>query len=569
MYDVVFITPNFNRNLDDESIGTLLLATILRDSGIKPKLLPFYHFGDVSNFDSFIKTAVQQVTATSARIVSFYTRCDTYHISLKIAEALKAAIPDVYIIFGGPQADMVAQETMSAITYVDYICSGEGETTIVPLFSSLLAGKPDHSINGLTYRQNGTIFSNPRPAFLADLDHVPLVDYSLSGLDDADLATAVQSSFPIDVGRGCPFSCTFCSTKMFWGRKYRLKSAQRIIQEIENIHHKYGLTSFSFDHDMFTLNREKVIEICSLLKNLDFDISWKCSARIDCLDRELIDIMADSGMKKIYIGIETGSPRMQKVIQKNLNLSNVIDILSYIGNKGIVFTTSFIFGFPDETEEDFMQTMEMMFAISKIPHAQIQHHLCAFFTGTELSSKYINQFEYSSVFSDITGDVAVSECEDLILAHPKLFAHFFEYRSELREKIKHFPIFFDHATSIPFLYEYLAKTYYRGNLCQMLYDFTNQNYNLLNSKPSYEEFCKNDHFLDLFSGEQIYPILKEIQRFLQWRLFADENSVEIFKIDVGAILNGLPIEQIKQTFAVVKCTVTESGDRIFTVLRSV
>lgn len=559
MADVVFITPNFMGYAREEPIGTLLLTTILNQAGIPSEILPFHQFGAVNNFENFIQSAIEKVSRMSPKIVSFYTRCDTYHISLKIAQRLKQTFPGIYIVFGGPQSDLVATDTLAAISYVDYICCGEGETTIVPFFSSLIAGKPDHTVRGLTYRENGKIIVNPRPELVADLDTLPMIDWSLFDSEACSSERNVQQGFSVDVGRGCPFSCTFCSTKMFWGQKYRLKSADRIIEEIKEVHEKFGITSFVFEHDMFTLNRNKVIQICGMLKNIGFDISWRCSARIDCLDQELIDIMAEAGLTSLFVGIETGSPRMQKVIHKNLKLDKVVDTLSYIGDKGIRWTASFIFGFPDETEEDFAQTMALMLELGKLPRGHIQHHLCTFFTGTEIAKQYASELVQASSLSDITGEVAVSECEDLILAHPALFSHFFEYKNELREKVKYYPSFFECWLMARPVFEYIAQKYYPDQLCQILYDFSDSNCDLLAKKLNVPELLQHDRFLDRFNHDECYSILKEIFRFIVWKTTSTNAGTELFRFDVAGFMNGKPVDQLSPKFTAVNLQKTSSN----------
>lgn len=564
MSDVVFITPNISGSLSGESFGTLLLATILRDAGIQSKIFSLRSLGDLDHFDTFIRDTLQKISALNPKIVSFYSRSDTYHIALKIAQYIKKTSPHIYTVFGGPHSDLVAEDTLTDIPYVDYICRGEGEHTIVPFFNSLIAGKPDHTIAGLVYRENGAVVTNPKPELIANLDSLPFVDYSF--LDSQNTyAHSTQESFSVDVGRGCPFSCTFCSTKMFWGQKYRLKSAERIVEEIKNIHDKFGFTSFTFEHDMFTLNREKVIQICAMLKNIGFDLTWQCSARIDCLDEELIDIMADAGLTKIFVGIETGSARMQKVIRKNLNLNKVVDILTYISNKGLHFTASFIFGYPNETEEDFSQTMALMMKLSKLPRSHVQQHLYAFFAGTELTNQYIGQLEPSTILPDATVNVFVPECEDLIFAHPALFSHFFEYKNELREKVKYYPTFFRCWLTMQPVYEYIAARYYSERLCQMLYDFSERNRDVLLADAGVDAVLRQDQFLDAFADDERYAVLKDVARFILWRNKAEDGSTEVFKFNVQDFLNGSPIEKLRASFAVVKCARAKTGDRKFTI----
>ena len=564
MTDVVFVTPNFGGRLKDEPVGTLLLGTILRNAGIPVGVLQFRHFGDVNHFESFINSAVDNILARKPGIVSFYTRCDTYHISIKIAQALKQRRQDIYIVYGGPQADLSAEDTLREIPEVDYICCGEGENTIVPFFTSLLAGRPDHTIDGLVYRDGGNIVKNPRPQLIADLDTLPLIDYSLLDFQNED-DIEMQGSFPVDVGRGCPFSCTFCSTKNFWGRNYRLKSPERIIGEIKYIHEKFGFVNFSFEHDMFTLNRQKVITICHMLKEIGFPIKWGCSARADCLDKELIDIMIDAGMTHLFVGVETGSPRMQKLIQKNLNLDDVLETMEHVSRKGIIGRASFIFGFPNETEEDFSQSMALMMRLSKLPGITVLTYLFAFFGGTELTKEYYSRNDRVTVLSIATGEVAVQDCDDIISAHSVLFPHYFEFKTELREKVKYYPHFFRCWNAKRPVYEYLAAKYDQSRLCDMLYDFTEANLEILQREKDFEAILRQDQFLQRFVEDENYELLKEVSRFILWNRYVKNGSQEVFGFDVKALLAGKDIAQLKEKISYVTYTRNSEGKSRFSV----
>lgn len=514
MSDILFITPNTQPSIINESNGTLILATILRRKGLQANILPFVRFGDPKDFYDFLNNAIEVICQSHPKVVSFYTRCDNYHIMLKLAEQIKKR-ENVYIVFGGPQADISAVDTLREIPYVDFICCGEGENTVYPFFSSLLTGEPDLTVPGLVYRVNDQIVKNPRPELIEDLDSLPDIDYSIS---EFGVPANNKLPFVVDVGRGCPFACTYCSTKSFWGRKYRLKSPQRIFDEIKKIHAQFGVTSFSFDHDMFTMNREQVIETCRLLKTLDFPVSWKCSARIDCIDKELIDIMAENGMERIYIGIESGSARMQKIINKNLKLDGVIDMLSYIHSKNLGLTTSFIYGLPEETEEDVSHTIAMIAEIAKIKKVRIQTHLCTFLPGTELSQKYQSYLTPATNYSDITGTVALAECEDLISAHPSLFWHFQEYKTDLRTKLEYFTVFVRVWVALQPVYQYFSEKYPRDRLIDMYFDFVQANQRVLDSTKDQELFervtriIEDDRFAKRFENDEYYDIVADFYR---------------------------------------------------------
>lgn len=543
MSDVVFITPNMTADTRAESIGTLQLATILMQAGISCEILQYFRIGDVTQFADFLDNAVRLIEEKKPKILSFYSRCDTYHISLRIAECVKAKQKDICIVFGGPQSDITAEATLRQIPWVDYICCGEGETTVVPLFSSILQGKPELATPGLVYRLDGEIVKNPRPVLIEDLDSLPMLDYTLLHFNESK--EALQKPFDIDVGRGCPFACTFCSTNSFWGRNFRLKSPQRIYEEVKYLHEHYGRTRFSFSHDMFTFNRKKVRETCALLKTLDFPIEWGCSARVDCLDKELIDTMADAGMVGVYLGIETGSPRMQKLINKNLKVQNVVELVAYLKEKGIETVASFIYGFPEETEEDVSLTIGLIGKLLNLRCVRIQTHLCTFHVGTELSRRYRDEMTPVTQYSDQTGEYAIAECADLIQGHPEIFQHMMEYKTELRSKLNYLPTFIGYWKRMLPVYRHISEKYPENRLIDMYYDFVAANGQILDTYQKktdgniYEWLLEKDRFPDQFAGDEYYDMIQDYCRYRKLCISQDirngENLSDVFFFDPNEI----------------------------------
>lgn len=560
MCDVVFITPNIFNDIRYESIGTLQLVTILRDSGINCEILQFFKIGDINNFDEFLNNAVEKIKEKQPKIISFYTRCDSYHVDLRLAECFKKAMPNVFIVFGGPQSDITSERTIEKIEWVDFVCCGEGENTIFPFFSSLINGESDLSIPGLVYRSGGLAHKNPRPALIEDLDTLPFIDYSLSQCID----TYLDKKFPIEVGRGCPFGCTFCSTNTFWGRKYGLKSPQRIVGEVKNVYEKFGRTYFNFTHDMFTFDKKKVIETCRLLNELNLPLEWSCSARLDCLDFDLINIMADAGLNNIYLGIETGSQRMQKLINKRLKLEKTTEIIQYLSDKGIKVMASFIYGFPEETEEDISQTIYLMAQIINIKNTKIQAHLCTFMAGTELTRIYKDELTPVDYYTDINGGFAVNECKDIIENYPELFEQMFEYKTELRTKMQFFDVFMYVWMQMKQVYQYISEKYNKDSLIQMYYDFVESNLEVLENTTDLEivervqQVICNDKFYKRFSADEKYDIISDIYRLklitLSKKVQAGGTHIDAFCFDPECIKKYDSIKDYPRVKTAVVCT---------------
>lgn len=513
MTDVLFITPTTYANVLKESGGTMILATILKEKGIGVEILPFGRFGDPCHFEEFIARGLGLILEKQPKILSFYTRCDCYHIMLELARRVKETW-DCYVVFGGPQSDITATDTLEEISYVDYICCGEGETTVYPFFSSLLAGTPDLTVRGLVYRQGKQVIVNPRPELIEDLDTLPMPDYSAFH-DNAEIDPKI--CFSIDAGRGCPFGCTYCSTKTFWGRKFRLKSPARLVQELKYYHDRFGVSYFVFQHDMFTMNRKQVIETCRLIKELDFKVKWNCSARLDCIDEEMVQCMADAGLNWIFLGIETGSPRIQKLVNKNLDLTQVLPKIESLQKLNVRVVASFIYGFPQETEEDLSQTLGMMMDLMKMEKVITQVHLCAFLPGTALQVEYKDQLTPSKYISDQAAGEGATECADLIEAHPKLFIQNLEYYTPLRDRLQHFYLFMRTVDMDRTMYLHYAEQYPKEELIHMYFDFVDTYQDILENETlteseKLEEITGSGAFGERFTQSPCKDLIREYYR---------------------------------------------------------
>lgn len=435
MSDILFVVPSNKASFAEEFCGTLLLATILKQNALDVDIYRFYEADSNIGFNSFIEKTVNNILSKKPKIVSFYCRCDCYLAHIMISKKIKEISPDIYIVFGGPQADVSAYDTLNEIPWVDFCCRGEGETTVYPLFSALLNNKDYSNINSLTYRdRHGNIVENPVAPLIEDLDSLPYTDYSLVPKKAIDYAIDNDLAAPIDVGRGCPFNCAYCSTSIFWQRKFRIKSADRIINEMLKINETFGISNFKFAHDLFTANKRNVLEFTNKLKASGKDFKWACSSRVDTLDEETIVAMAENGMGAIFIGIESGSERMQKLMNKNLKIKDIINTVSTLLKHDIKVTASFMYGLPEETEEDLEKTLQLVYTLYKFGVRKFQFHICSITQGTPYYYQYIDKLTLALNQSDHVGNFGVEECQDFIKEHTKLFSFCYEYKSEIRDK---------------------------------------------------------------------------------------------------------------------------------------
>lgn len=357
----------------------------------------------------------ERIDASGAGLVGFGSISASYPITIAMARETKRRRTDLTCVLGGPQASAVASETLEAFSEVDYVLRGEADTSFPFFLDRLENGADPTDTDGLTFRRDGKIVERPVGP-LPDLATLPLPLYRLSPHIDADTTLALE------LGRGCPYACTFCSTNDFFRRQFRLKPAEQVLAEMRRLAGQYGVGSFELVHDMFTVDRRKVIELCDVLKASGDAFTWSVSARTDRVDDELLERMSEAGCRGIFYGIETGSQRLQKIVRKRLDLGKARQALRATSDLGINAIASLIVGFPDETEVDFRQTVDFFVDALRSPRVTPQLHLLAPLPGTPIARN--NPLRPDDRRSDISSDLGSDDERAVIERYPDVFSSF-------------------------------------------------------------------------------------------------------------------------------------------------
>src|SRR5579864_729666 len=239
-------------------VGLLSLASMLRKSGRKDPVLFDTNraivSGEIPLNNNFYRSAAERICEHNPDMLGFMTECDSYHHVLQIMEEVKSMRPSCYCVLGGPHASAVARKTMERHSHVDAIVSGEGEYSLVELVAACEEGHTE-AIPGVLRRDSaGEILEGgPRP-LASELDDLPAPAYDL-------YPGSPEEEIFVEVGRGCPFQCSFCSTAPFWQRKHRVKSPGRILQEIQVVQRLYQSKRVHFTHDLLTTDKRWVADL--------------------------------------------------------------------------------------------------------------------------------------------------------------------------------------------------------------------------------------------------------------------------------------------------------------------
>jgi radical SAM superfamily enzyme YgiQ (UPF0313 family) len=310
-----------------------------------------------------IEQFAQRVQGLSPRLALIETSTPSIDFDLETAAAVKRLSPGTFVALIGSHVTYFDQETLTANPAVDAVVRGEFEYTAADLARALDNGVGLDQVAGLTYRDaSGDAHRNPDRPLFEPLDRMPFParhivkgDGYRAGIYSGGHPTAMVSS------RGCPYRCTFCLwPDVLYGHKFRARSAENVVDEIEEAVRKYGHDEIYFDDDTFTIDRQRVMDICRMIqeRGLEKEMEWIAQCRVDTVDREMLEAMKAANCGYILFGVESGSPEMLKRMKKGITLDKVRAAFELTCEVGIKTQAFFLFGMPGENQDTIRETIQ-------------------------------------------------------------------------------------------------------------------------------------------------------------------------------------------------------------------
>ncbi|MFW6123617.1 MAG: B12-binding domain-containing radical SAM protein [Acidobacteriota bacterium] len=291
---------------------------------------------DYSDFDSVDMVGISTITSTAPR-------------AYKIAERIHdLGIP---VIMGGPHVTFLSEE---ALEHADFVIRGEGEDALMK-FMDAWEGDGDYSsVPSLSYKKDGKSFHNPKGPMIEDLDEILFPDFGSTYTKNSRIK---RQTIPVQTSRGCPFDCEFCSVTGMFGKKFRFRSTQNVIEELQRYNEKHN--HIFFYDDNFAANRKRMKFLLESMIKENFKFDWSTQVRVDVAKHEdLLKLMYKAGCRTLYIGLESINPRSLMAMKKNQTVEQIKEAVKVIQKHKIRIHGMFIFGFDDDDWQTVKETIK-------------------------------------------------------------------------------------------------------------------------------------------------------------------------------------------------------------------
>jgi len=393
--DVILIQPKTGF-LDYASkrlpLGIMSIAGTLREHGYKPKIID--QRVDSHGWKKELKYYVSQKPLFVG--ISSMTGTQIHH-ALKAAKVIRSVDPNIPIVWGGVHPSLQTLQTAEH-PLVDVAVVGEGEIPCLELANAYKNGKDISNVKSICYKtQDGTIklTEGSPPNNLTELPPLPydLVDFDKYA--SIDFSGNFERSVSFETSRGCPWRCGFCYINSFYESKWNVFEPEVVVERITELVKKYNVKSVYFTDDEMAIDTKRFEKIVDGLLEANLDISWGTQGiRIDTMERimknhpDLLDKMYRSGNKQIEIGLESGSERILKLIQKDLTREKmekiIIKLNEFIKEKPIAIKYNLMGGFPTETREELEETIQWAEHLTTTSNAHVLFNIFCPFPGTPL-----------------------------------------------------------------------------------------------------------------------------------------------------------------------------------------
>jgi len=325
-------------------LGLAYLAAVSKTKGVEVKIIDAY--AEKLSVNEIVKRIYDYMPD----ILGVTITTPVFNTAIEILKQIKNKF-SLPVIVGGAHPSALPEETLRT-GVVDIVCRGEGEETLADLFDYFMKKKRLEDVLSISFLDNGNFVSTGNRRYITDLDQLPFPDWEPFDLDRYfSPARKKTFSLPIMTSRGCSAQCYFCYKEIF-GSKYRVRSPENVVNEIEHLKIKYCIQEFSIIDDNFTLLNERAEKICRLIIDKGLNLPWSLAngIRVSPLSERLLNVIKKSGCYMVFFGAETGDEKVLKSINKGITLDQIKQAVTLAKRAGLEVGMFFMIGNLGEDE---------------------------------------------------------------------------------------------------------------------------------------------------------------------------------------------------------------------------
>jgi radical SAM superfamily enzyme YgiQ (UPF0313 family) len=372
MSKIVFIEPKApNLHIYSQfklpRLGIYILGAIMKKRGWDADMIYEEREKiDYSDFDSVDMVGISTITSTAPR-------------AYKIADRIRdLGIP---VIMGGPHVTFLSEE---ALEHADFVIRGEGEDALMKFMDAWEEDGDYSSVPNLSYKKDGKSFHNPKGPVIDDLDKIPFPDFGNAYTNNV---RNKRQTIPVQTSRGCPFNCEFCSVTGMFGKKFRFRSTQNIIEELKKYNKKHN--HIFFYDDNFAANRKRMKFLLESMIKENFKFDWSTQVRVDVAKhQDLLKLMYKAGCRTLYIGLESVNPRSLMSMKKNQTVEQIKEAVKVIQKHRIRIHGMFVYGFDDDDWQTVKKTIKFA---KKAGISSSQFLILTPLPGSQLYNRIVSQ----------------------------------------------------------------------------------------------------------------------------------------------------------------------------------
>lgn len=306
---------------------------------------------------------VDRIKKEMPDVIGINCSTHTFLDAINVLRDVQRELPDAISILGGYHATFAAERILKEYPFVNFIIKGEAEHAFVQLLQCIRSGKKPSKVDGISFLDNGKYISN-ESTLIRDLDSLPFPARDLAQVVDYGyFHKGIRLTFgkftTINTSRGCPFHCSYCSCAAFSFRRWRHRSVDKVVDEIESLFNQ-GYENCVVIDDNFTLNQKRVEKICELIRSRRIRMQLYCEGRVDNAPYALLKKMKRAGFDAIFFGVESMSQKVLDYYNKTITPLQTRKAVENAKKAGMMVITSFIFGAPIQTRTDILNDIDFI-----------------------------------------------------------------------------------------------------------------------------------------------------------------------------------------------------------------